>query len=69
MKASPHGIVELGAQWIHGEEGNVLYHFAKSRNLLHQHVSVDGKGMYDFIAYRWGALPSCTFSYHPFTSP
>ncbi|KAG0718671.1 Peroxisomal N(1)-acetyl-spermine/spermidine oxidase [Chionoecetes opilio] len=42
----PEGVVELGAQWIHGEKGNILYQFAKSRNLLHHHVSVDGKGRF-----------------------
>lgn len=55
VQASPHGIVELGAQWIHGEEGNVLYQFAKSRNLLHQQVSLDGKGVYS-VLYRWEKL-------------
>lgn len=46
VQASPHGIVELGAQWIHGEEENVLFQFAKSRNLLHQHFSLDGNGIF-----------------------
>ena len=40
------GILELGAQWIHGEIGNVLHQFAKSRNLLSHQVSVDGGGKY-----------------------
>ncbi|KAK8382101.1 hypothetical protein O3P69_015216 [Scylla paramamosain] len=43
----PEGVtLELGAQWIHGQTGNMLYQFAKSRNLLHHHLSVDGEGIY-----------------------
>lgn len=28
------GVLELGAQWLHGEEGNPLYDYAKQRNLI-----------------------------------
>ncbi|XP_071547521.1 uncharacterized protein [Panulirus ornatus] len=41
---APEVVVELGAQWIHGEEGNAVFQFAKSRNLIHDKLSVDGKG-------------------------
>lgn len=44
MAGPEGGTLELGAQWIHGEIGNVLYQFAKSRNLLHHHLSTDGGG-------------------------
>lgn len=40
----PQGVVELGAQWIHGEVDNVIYKVAAARNLLHHHISLDGKG-------------------------
>ncbi len=33
------GFVELGAQWIHGEESNVLFEMASSHN-MHRHSSV-----------------------------
>ncbi|KAK4290332.1 hypothetical protein Pmani_032145 [Petrolisthes manimaculis] len=42
----PQGVVELGAQWIHGEVGNVLHKVAASRGLLHHHLSLDGKGTF-----------------------
>lgn len=44
IRTPPQGVVELGAQWIHGEEGNVIYQYAKPRGLIHHKVSVDGKG-------------------------
>lgn len=28
------GHIELGAQWIHGEEGNVVYDMASAQNLV-----------------------------------
>ena len=28
------GVLELGAQWLHGQDGNPLYHYAKERDLI-----------------------------------
>nr|XP_045601691.1 spermine oxidase-like isoform X1 [Procambarus clarkii]XP_045601695.1 spermine oxidase-like isoform X1 [Procambarus clarkii] len=44
VRTVPQGVVELGAQWIHGEDGNAIFQFARSRNLLHHKLSVDGRG-------------------------
>lgn len=41
---APASVVDLGAQWIHGEEGNAIFEYARSKNLLHDKLSVDGKG-------------------------
>ncbi|XP_042203782.1 spermine oxidase-like isoform X3 [Homarus americanus] len=40
------GFVDLGAQWIHGEDGNAIFQFANSRNLLDDKLSVDGRGVF-----------------------
>uniref|UniRef100_W8C7M9 Spermine oxidase n=1 Tax=Ceratitis capitata TaxID=7213 RepID=W8C7M9_CERCA len=33
-KSFSHNIVELGAQWCHGEKGNIVYQMAQGRNLM-----------------------------------
>ncbi|CAN7990213.1 unnamed protein product, partial [Ixodes hexagonus] len=51
-------VLELGAQWVHGEEGNPLYGFALSNNLLadpKRHFSIEGKG--NFCTDRGTRLP------------
>ncbi|CAN7999250.1 unnamed protein product, partial [Ixodes pacificus] len=51
-------VLELGAQWVHGEEGNPLYGFALSNNLLadpRRHFSIEGKG--HFCTDRGTRLP------------
>ncbi|XP_069942539.1 uncharacterized protein [Cherax quadricarinatus] len=48
IETAPQCVVELGAQWIHGEDGNAVYQFASPRNLIHHKLSVDGRG--DFYA-------------------
>lgn len=40
-----NGIIELGAQWLHGS-GNWLYEFAKHHNLLSTVTSEEGLGIY-----------------------
>ncbi|CAL4063535.1 unnamed protein product, partial [Meganyctiphanes norvegica] len=47
--------VDLGAQWVHGQEGNSIYEYAKPRGLMHQHVSVDGQG--DFYTESGKRIP------------
>lgn len=40
-------VLDLGAQWVHGEEGNPLYGFALTNNLLadpKRQFSIEGKG-------------------------
>lgn len=42
-------VLELGAQWVHGEEGNPLYGYALSKNLLadpRRHHSLEGRGVF-----------------------
>ncbi len=38
MMVVDDGFVEIGAQWIHGEENNVVYEMASPRNLLSSSV-------------------------------
>ncbi|GLH03199.1 Protein anon-37Cs [Gryllus bimaculatus] len=33
------GIVDMGAQWVHGEEGNVVFQMANPRNLLTESIT------------------------------
>lgn len=43
------GVLELGAQWVHGEEGNPLFEFANNRGLLSNpklDYSLEGKGIF-----------------------
>ncbi|KAL1432135.1 hypothetical protein MTO96_013471 [Rhipicephalus appendiculatus] len=42
-------VLELGAQWVHGEEGNPLYGYALSKDLLadpRRHHSLEGRGIF-----------------------
>lgn len=42
-------VLELGAQWVHGEEGNPLYGYALSKDLLadpRRHHSLEGRGVF-----------------------
>ncbi|KAH8018782.1 hypothetical protein HPB51_012172 [Rhipicephalus microplus] len=42
-------VLELGAQWVHGEEGNPLYRYALSKDLLadpRRHHSLEGRGIF-----------------------
>lgn len=41
-----NGIIELGAQWIHGKENNCLYRIAEEHNLLSDITSEEGCGLY-----------------------
>ncbi|KAK7081992.1 hypothetical protein SK128_023928, partial [Halocaridina rubra] len=46
IKSGPQSHLDLGAQWVHGEVGNKIYETAKSRDLLSDFLSVDGKGAF-----------------------
>ncbi|XP_022103287.1 peroxisomal N(1)-acetyl-spermine/spermidine oxidase-like isoform X2 [Acanthaster planci] len=39
--------IELGANWIHGEEGNPVYHFARENGLLKEEDSSNGESSSD----------------------
>ena len=42
--------IELGAQWIHGED-NPIHHFAFKNNLLSNRTSAEGLGLCCFVFY------------------
>lgn len=37
--------LEYGAQWIHGEEGNVVFDFAKENNLIDEEYTLLQSGI------------------------
>lgn len=44
-----NGVLELGAQWLHGQDGNDVYRLAKERNLLSNPESdfgIEGSGLF-----------------------
>ncbi|XP_076070045.1 uncharacterized protein LOC143041837 isoform X2 [Oratosquilla oratoria] len=51
----PKGMVELGAQWIHGEDDNALFIYSNAHDLIHHHLSEDGKG--DFFTDHGQLVP------------
>ena len=49
LVAAAENIVDLGAEWVHGEVGNVVYEMAEPLELLgHQN-----KGIYTNMAFVW----------------
>lgn len=42
--------IELGAQWIHGED-NPIHHFAHKHNLLSNVTSAEGLGLFSFYSF------------------
>ncbi|XP_054167377.1 spermine oxidase-like [Oppia nitens] len=44
-----NGVLELGAQWLHGQHGNPLYHLAKERDLISNpniDFGIEGTGIF-----------------------
>lgn len=52
------GYLELGAQWIHGED-NPIYHIAHKQNLLSNTTSAEGLGPYISILQSLKLLCNC----------
>lgn len=42
-------IIEMGAHWIHGEEGNAVHEWASKNGLLDEEASVTQTGEYSIV--------------------